>query len=226
MTTRYALLVEGGGKRTFAAALDWPGWSRSGKGEVEALAALVAYGPRYAAVAQRAGEPFAPPAATDELEVVERRKGGAGTDFGVPSVSAAADDAPVSAADLERLTRILRASWETFDAAARAANGVTLTVGPRGGGRSLDKIVAHAREADEAYLGALGAKLDPAARAAPSPEPLRTALLEALSARVEGRPQAIPRNTKAPWSPRYFVRRAAWHALDHAWELEDRATPR
>ena len=24
-------------------------------------------------------------------------------------------------------------------------------------------------------------------------------------------------------APRYFVRRAAWHVLDHAWELEDRA---
>ncbi|CAN5828742.1 hypothetical protein BH20CHL8_BH20CHL8_11020 [soil metagenome] len=25
------------------------------------------------------------------------------------------------------------------------------------------------------------------------------------------------------WTPRYFVRRAAWHVLDHAWEIEDRA---
>jgi hypothetical protein len=24
------------------------------------------------------------------------------------------------------------------------------------------------------------------------------------------------------WSPRRFVRRAAWHILDHAWEIEDR----
>ena len=24
------------------------------------------------------------------------------------------------------------------------------------------------------------------------------------------------------WSARYFVRRAAWHVLDHAWEIEDR----
>ncbi len=24
------------------------------------------------------------------------------------------------------------------------------------------------------------------------------------------------------WTPRYFVRRVAWHTLDHAWELEDR----
>ena len=25
------------------------------------------------------------------------------------------------------------------------------------------------------------------------------------------------------WSPRYLVRRSAWHALDHAWEIQDRA---
>jgi hypothetical protein len=24
------------------------------------------------------------------------------------------------------------------------------------------------------------------------------------------------------WPPRYYVRRAAWHVLDHAWEIEDR----
>ena len=27
------------------------------------------------------------------------------------------------------------------------------------------------------------------------------------------------------WPVRYTVRRAAWHALDHAWEIEDRSTP-
>ena len=30
------------------------------------------------------------------------------------------------------------------------------------------------------------------------------------------------RSGGARWTPRYFVRRAAWHVLDHAWELEDR----
>jgi hypothetical protein len=24
------------------------------------------------------------------------------------------------------------------------------------------------------------------------------------------------------WPPRYFARRAAWHILDHVWEIEDR----
>jgi len=25
------------------------------------------------------------------------------------------------------------------------------------------------------------------------------------------------------WLPRYAARRIAWHALDHAWEIEDRS---
>ena len=46
--------------------------------------------------------------------------------------------------------------------------------------------------------------------------------LATLDAVANGRPIENPRNTRRPWSPRYFVRRSAWHALDHAWEIEDR----
>ncbi len=40
----------------------------------------------------------------------------------------------------------------------------------------------------------------------------------------EGLPEAGPRGGKI-WLPRRFVHRAAWHVLDHAWEIEDRARP-
>ncbi len=30
-------------------------------------------------------------------------------------------------------------------------------------------------------------------------------------------------NVGTTWPPRYFIRRAAWHVLDHAWELEDKS---
>lgn len=33
--------------------------------------------------------------------------------------------------------------------------------------------------------------------------------------------QVGPRGGKR-WKPRYYVRRSAWHILDHAWEIEDR----
>jgi len=42
--------LEIGKKRTFAGAIDWPGWCRSGRDEPSALQALFDYGPRYAHV--------------------------------------------------------------------------------------------------------------------------------------------------------------------------------
>lgn len=48
-------------------------------------------------------------------------------------------------------------------------------------------------------------------------------LLGPMRASAEGQiPSVGPRGGKR-WTPRYFVRRAAWHVLDHAWEIEDRA---
>src|SRR5688500_6837475 len=76
--------LESGAKRVFAAALDWPGWARNGRSPDEALAALVAAGPRYAAAVRRARPPFVAPRDPSELEVFHRLKGGSGTDFGVP----------------------------------------------------------------------------------------------------------------------------------------------
>jgi len=123
--------------------------------------------------------------------------------------------------------KLLTASWEAFDEAARAARGKRLRLGPRGGGRSLAKIIDHVREADEAYLGALGARPPKAVTSDPSGsmDHLRTAFLATLTAVSRGEPISEPRNTKKPWSPRYAIRRSAWHALDHAWEIEDRSEP-
>ena len=47
MPTSIPVYLEVGARRTFAGALDWPGWCRSGRDETAALAALVAYGGRY-----------------------------------------------------------------------------------------------------------------------------------------------------------------------------------
>jgi hypothetical protein len=32
-------------------------------------------------------------------------------------------------------------------------------------------------------------------------------------------------NPETKWPVQYAVRRIAWHALDHAWEIEDRSKP-
>jgi hypothetical protein len=53
---------------------------------------------------------------------------------------------------------------------------------------------------------------------------MRAVFVETLAARARGEEAPLnPRRTKPLWVPRYAIRRSAWHALDHAWEIEDRA---
>jgi hypothetical protein len=214
-----AVYLEVAEKKTFACARDWPGWSRSGRTEVDALEALVACGPRYAEVAKRAHVRFRNPTGVDDLEIVERLDGGSGTEFGVPSATPKADEADLDARELERQRKLLEAAWATFDAAAKAATGVELRKGPRGGGRDLPKMTGHVHEAEAAYLHQLGSKPPKGADMAT----IRDRELVALSAIARGEEPPDPNKVRRPWTPRYFVRRSAWHALDHAWEIEDRA---
>jgi hypothetical protein len=221
--------IEAGAKRAFAGAIDWPGWCRSGRGEEDALRALAACGVRYAAALGTAAAGFSTPAGTDAFDVVERLAGNSGTDFGAPTQAPSADNLPLEEAALERQRMILSACWSAFARAVAAADGIELRRGPRGGGRDLGRIVAHVVEADEAYLVKLGARAPRFASAplAPAAEDilrLHEAALGALASRARGLSVAEPSRTRSPWSARYYVRRAAWHALDHAWEIEDRAT--
>jgi hypothetical protein len=212
-------------KRTFAGAIEWPGWCRSGKTPEDALDALVAYADRYGAVIARSRLGFERPRSVDDLEVVERLTGNATTEFGAPGVPPKADVRPLPPAELKRLTTILEASWRAFDRAAEAARGLTLTKGPRGGGRDVPKMENHVFEAEEGYVGALGSRPPrlPGTTLAKRSAALRANAVAALAARAAGKPVADPRQTKRPWSPRFYVRRSAWHALDHAWEIEDRS---
>jgi hypothetical protein len=154
---------------------------------------------------------------------VERRTGGAGTDFGIPSIGPRADDEPVDGRELRRLSRLLAAAWSAFDAAADTAAGVELRKGPRGGGRSVAKIPDHLLEAERAYLFQIGGKVERGA--ADDIAAIRAAALEALGARARNEPFEMGRRRAPLWTPRYFVRRSAWHSLDHAWEIEDRSGP-
>ncbi len=218
--------IEAGARRVFAGAVDWPGWCRSGSDEEAALEALVAYGPRYAAVVRTADRTFRAPSGASELRVVERLEGNATTDFGAPGMAPAADGRRIDAAELARLRKVLEACWASFDGAAKEAAGVELRKGPRGGGRGVEAIVEHVQQAEESYVRKL------AARAPKAGSDVRSAMLEtrsvvldALSRAVtDGLPEKGPRGG-ALWAPRYFVRRTAWHALDHAWEIEDRSAP-
>ena len=217
MTGRIPVYLEVTSKRTFAGAIECPGWCRAGKTADDALQALVDYADRYARVIARSRLGFNAPGSVEDLEVVERLKGNATTEFGAPGVPPGADHRPLREAELNRLTTILEASWRAFDRAAKGAEGVTLTKGPRGGGRDLPKIVEHVMGAEEGYLSALGSRRPAEAGA------LRKTVLTALAARARKKPVADPNKVKKLWSPRFYVRRSAWHALDHAWEIEDRS---
>jgi hypothetical protein len=221
MSRQVAVLLEVSAKRSFVSAADWPGWSRGAKTADEALASLLAYAPRYGAVAKAARVRFAVPTKLQELHVIERLRGGASTDFGVPGEEGKADERALDAKELGRQVRILKASWKALDDAARRAKGVTLATGPRGGGRSLAKIVQHVTEAEGAYLSKLGSRPP---REQPVPATWRALILDAVRARARGEGPPNPNNTRTRWTPRYFLRRAAWHVLDHAWEIEDRSS--
>lgn len=213
--------LEVGPKRAFAGAMDWPGWCRSGRDEPAALEALVAYGPRYGRVLARSRLGFRAPASASDLAVVERLKGGASTDFGAPEAHPAADSLPLKTADLKRQAAVLKACWQAFDDAVEAARGKRLRVGPRGGGRDLARMVRHVIEADGAYLSSLGWKVA-SAKGSARIEQVRRAILDGMAASARG--EIPPRGPRGGvrWPARYFVRRVAWHVLDHTWELEDR----
>src|SRR5512135_1455484 len=121
--------LETGQKKTFASALDWPGWCRSGRDEASALQTLFEYGPRYARAIEPAQIGFQIPSGVSELVVVERVKGDTTTEFGTPGRVLARDSRPVEAGELERWVAAVKACWQAFDAAVRAATGKTLSKG-------------------------------------------------------------------------------------------------
>jgi hypothetical protein len=102
-----------------------------------------------------------------------------------------------------------------------------LRTGPRGGGRELEGINQHVLDADASYLAQVGWKLqqgdaDDLDELATGLDRTRQAILTALTSSARGEIPARGPRGGFRWSPRYFVRRVAWHVLDHAWEIEDR----
>jgi hypothetical protein len=216
VTDRLAIVLEVAPKKAFASAVAWPGWSRSGKTPEAAIENLVAYAPRFEPVAREAGLAFP---SSFQPDVVDQLEGGSGTDFGVPSRIHDADRRPVDAAEADRLVSIVAAAWTIFDRVVAGAPA-ELRKGPRGGGRDRDKMARHVMEADWYYAREVGIRVkqpDPTDRAAV--EAVRAQVLDLLRRPSDGSPLA-----DRTWTARYACRRIAWHALDHAWEMQDRST--
>ena len=204
-------------RRVFVWARDWPGWCRSGKTQEEAIESLLTARDRYQRATDLAGLELPGEGA---VEVTASVEGGGGTAFGVPSVITDYDRRPAQSPESERLAAIVDASWKEFDRIAAAAPE-ELRKGPRGGGRDTSAIVVHVLEADRAYAREIGIKTPPIDPGdAPAVASLRTHILALLRLPTDGSALAGRK-----WTARYAARRIAWHALDHAWEIEDRSQP-
>jgi hypothetical protein len=133
-------------------------------------------------------------------------------------MTAEADRATVTPATARRLVGLVTAAWATFDEVA-AASPAELRKGPRGGGRDRDKLIEHVIGAETAYARKLGIKLkQPAIDDIAAIEELRQAIAAVVAAPSDSSP-AVPTG----WTARYAARRIAWHVLEHAWEMQDRA---
>jgi len=209
-------VFEIGSKRTFASAIDWPGWCRAGKGQELALQALIDYAPRYAVVAKTAGVPF--PLGRWSFDDVDHLRGDATTEFGAPGAMSKLELKPMSKAEVERMCSLVEATWKVFDSVVKKAPA-SLRKGPRGGGRDRDKIVEHVLGAETGYGSSFALKLkQPELGDTRAIKALRAAWLEAFRAGADGKPRR-----EGGRSARYMARRIAWHAMDHAWEIEDRS---
>jgi hypothetical protein len=213
------VVVEVAPKRSFASAVEWPGWCRSGWTPEAAVEALAAYATRYEAVAATAGLPLPTVTGVESFIVVEKIEGDATTAFGAPSKAATVEVRPATAREANRAVTLLEAAWTVLDDVVASAPA-HLRKGPRGGGRDRDAMYEHVLSAEQAYAGKIEVRVrqpstdDTAAIAA-----MREALLAVIRADRTGKPARV-----GGWAPCYCARRVAWHALDHAWEIQDRSS--
>jgi hypothetical protein len=208
------IYLEIGSKRTFACSVDWPGWCRSGRTGEAAIEALLESAPRYAEVAKRAHKRF-PKVEAERFKVVERIEGSATTDFGAPGKVAKADYDDFDRTEANRLRDLLQAAWDLLDDVVAEAPP-TLKKGPRGGGRDRDQVMQHVLGAQSGYARTIGLKMkEPDFGDRKAIEQVRVAILEKI----------VPGGGKPEkgWPVPYFVRRDAWHTLDHAWEIQDKS---
>jgi hypothetical protein len=220
MTNALRVILEIGKKRrVVAGAMDWPGLDRWGTSEDDAVAKLLAYVPRYAGVAERAELASELARQAPDVNVIERVPGSSSTDFwGIAHVPSEVEREPLSDADFERRLTVLQGCWAYFDDVATRVSA-ELRPNLRGaGGRSRDQIVRHVYGSEPEQMSRkvevrtpLDVVQTPAGLVAH-----RAAYLDALRAyRAEGKPART-------WPLPFLIRRTGYHAMDHAWELEDR----
>jgi hypothetical protein len=218
------------GKKVVAVAPDWPGLERGAKTGDAAIDLLRSYAQRYAPVAELAGmaDEFADDAGGVDsvdgahgVDVVEQYGGTGSTDFwGISFAHSSIDKEAMSDEALERELALMRAGWALFDE-VRSRVSAELRRGPRGGGRDRDQIVRHVVANELDWAKGLGVQAPFDAQLTGEElslqlRPFRDAYCNAIRAfHSEGK---MARN----WPLRYLIRHTAYHALNHAWEMEDK----
>ena len=213
-TNKNRIVIESGPKKTFASAMDWPGWSRKGNSEEDAIDVLISYQDRYRKAIDLAGVNGIE-ALVNTPHVVDYVQGTGATDFGVPDKIAYIESDWMTAAECDRQIAILRACWDYFDTVGSSVSE-ELQKGPRGGGRNRSEIIEHTIGADRGYARNIGVKTEL------SDYQTKSGIAAHRKAVVDAIRQQNADQAETKWPLRYFIRRAAWHLLDHAWEMEDK----
>lgn len=214
--TRVVLEIGPKGKKVVAVASDWPGLERGAASGEVAIERLVSYFPRYEKVAALAGM-GAEFAASSGVDVVEQYPGTGSTDFwGVSFAFSSFDKQDMTDEELERELTLMQACWTFFDD-ARSRVSAELQKGPRGGGRDRDQVVRHV----------FAAELDWGKKVEVRPDLDELFTDEGLRAHREAYCSAIRAyhsedKQARTWPLRFLIRHIAYHAMDHAWEMEDK----
>jgi hypothetical protein len=206
-------------KKVAAVAIDWPGWSRGARTAGDAVDTLDAYRERYRPVAHRAGLAIELDA-TGDLEVVEDHVGVGSTDYwGISFAPSSFEHGPMTDDELDRKLGLLEAAWSHFDEVG-ARVSPEMAKGPRGGGRDRDQIIRHVLLNEQADL-ARKVGVETPVDALTTSEGLRIHRERFLAAlREHGAEGRMARGRN--WTIALLIRHTAYHALDHAWEMEDK----
>lgn len=204
-------------KRFVAVAPDWPGLERGGKTAEGAIETLRSYLPRYAGVAALAGMEREFGTSTN-LDVVERYPGIGSTDFwGISFAFSSIDHEKLSGKALAREVELMQACWAFFDN-VRSRVSPEMRKGPRGGGRDRDVIVRHVLYTEQDWAKKVGVVTPEGKLVTDGPEltAYRSDLCDAIRAfHADGK-------RARTWPLRFLIRHAAFHTMDHAWEMEDK----
>jgi hypothetical protein len=215
-TLRVVLEVGPKGKKVVAVASDWPGLERGAKTEEAAATILLSCLPRYAPVARLAGmaEEFS---TISDVDVTGTYPGSGSTDFwGISFAFSEFDLEEMSKEAFERELALMHAGWAFFDE-VRSRVSSELAKGPRGAAKTRDHIVRHT----------IWAEFDMAKRVGvPFPEeiPMTDDELKAYREDYTTRIRSFhaERKPARKWPLRYLIRHTAYHAINHAWEMEDK----